>query len=78
MTTDEILRGDLFKSLNNEEQTELASLLQTADLAKFAKATPLGSENELNLKLVEEFVEKTKHTEPEIETEPQKETTDAE
>ncbi|MBT8196335.1 MAG: hypothetical protein HKO56_04435 [Bacteroidia bacterium] len=74
MTTDEILSGDLVKSLSREEQKEMSNILRTADLAKFAKATPLADENELNLKLVEEFIEKTKNIEPETENKPKEAT----
>lgn len=56
-TSDEILRGIQHQpDINKEQQQSLRQLLFLADLVKFAKEKPIGSENELNLEVVESFV----------------------
>jgi len=59
MTSDEILEA--LKSLTNENLlNKLRNLFSTADLVKFAKGIPEPRENEVNLDIAYEFVEKTK------------------
>lgn len=59
-TTDEVIF--IVKSLGiyNDQLRRLQSVLQLADLVKFAKAVPLPNENEESWKLAIDFVESTK------------------
>jgi hypothetical protein len=72
-TTDEILKG--LKQVDfpvNELYNQLQESLTLADLVKFAKYTPVISDNEHNLKFAFEFVEMTTplvETKPEVEVE---------
>jgi hypothetical protein len=61
MTTDDIL--DAFNSENHRNGVayrKLSQLLTTADLAKFAKAEPLPTENELSMENAVGFINETK------------------
>ena len=59
MTSDEILEA--LKSLTNDGLlNKLKNLFATADLVKFAKGIPEPYENEVNLDIAYDFVEKTK------------------
>jgi hypothetical protein len=59
MTTDEILSSFADKNGGSNLLQRLKQVLTTADLAKFAKAQPIGSENELSLSNAVEFVKET-------------------
>jgi hypothetical protein len=59
-TTDEILHSSMAQQLNNDLYQRLRTLLQLSDLAKFAKHTPLASENEQALADTFTFVNETK------------------
>lgn len=48
------------KLVNNSEYESLMQLLQLADMVKFARYTPIGSENEISIKNAKSFVENTK------------------
>ena len=58
MTSDEII-GHLSDDGNREALNEMRELLQTADLAKFAKFKPLLGENDRNLMTAVDFVKNT-------------------
>ena len=57
--TDEILK-ELKIRLNAEQLANIHTLLQRADLAKFAKSKPNDSENEESMTLAKQFVNNTK------------------
>ena len=59
LTTDEII-DELKSKLNQEQIQNLKTLLQRADLAKFAKSKPIESENTESMLLAKNFVNKTK------------------
>ena len=73
MTSDEILEN-LRESRDEESLKNLASLLSTSDLVKFAKLKPLISENDRNLIEAIEFVKQTMVEVPEEELMPKEET----
>jgi len=75
MTTDEILYGLKNTGINPQAMGKLSGTLQTADLVKFAKATPLALENDTALTYSVDFVQETKVQHPPQE---QKPTTDIE
>ena len=60
----EMLTKDIIHTLKNKNiNTEnLNSLLNTADLAKYAKSKPSSNENELIMKIAIDFVHQTKNT----------------
>ena len=60
----EMLTKDIINALKNKNiNTEnLSSLLNTADLAKYAKSKPSSNENELIMKIAFDFVHQTKNT----------------
>ena len=60
MITDEILDSEFIKELNSELFSKLKYMLQTADMVKFAKSTPVASENEMCLSNAYDFVLATK------------------
>lgn len=59
LTTDEII-DELKCKLNQEQIQNLKTLLQRADLAKFAKSKPIESENTESMLLAKNFVKNTK------------------
>jgi hypothetical protein len=59
LATDEILK-ELKIHLNAEQLANIRTLLQRADLAKFAKSKPNNSENEESMTLAKQFVNNTK------------------
>ncbi|HIG32644.1 MAG TPA: hypothetical protein EYQ09_04295 [Flavobacteriales bacterium] len=59
LATDEILK-ELKIRLNAEQLENIRTLLQRADLAKFAKSKPNNSENEESMTLAKQFVNNTK------------------
>ena len=59
LATHEIL-SELKSRLNAEQLANIRTLLQRADLAKFAKSKPNDSENEESMTLAKQFVNKTK------------------
>ena len=59
MTTDEILMK-LNSITSNEYISSLKTLLQRADLAKFAKNKPIDTENQQSLILAKEFIKHTR------------------
>lgn len=59
LTTDEII-DELKSKLNQEQIQNLKTLLQRADLAKFAKSKPIESENTESMVLAKNFVKNTK------------------
>jgi len=59
LVTDEILK-ELKSRLNTEQLANIRTLLQRADLAKFAKSKPNDSENEESMTLAKQFVNNTK------------------
>ena len=73
MTSDEILEH-LRESRDRESLQELASLLSTSDLVKFAKFRPMIGENDRNLLGAVEFVRQTMVEVPEEELMPKEET----
>ena len=56
---EEILK-ELKSRLNAEQLANIRTLLQRADLAKFAKSKPNDSENEESMTLAKQFVNNTK------------------
>ena len=60
MTTDEILYGLKNVNINAQAMGKLSNTLQTADLVKFAKATPTALENDTALSYSVDFVQETK------------------
>mgnify|MGYP001185544682 CR=1 FL=1 len=58
-TTDEIINS-LTNQLSDELNTDLRSVLQTADMAKFAKSKPSEKENIESMILAKKFVNQTK------------------
>jgi len=60
MTTDEILYGLKNIGINEQAMGKLSNTLQTADLVKFAKATPHALENDTVLSYSVDFVQETK------------------
>ncbi len=65
-TSDEIFTALRFKSITEINKEKLHHLLCLADLVKFAKEIPIGSENEESMKSAFSFVEETKLIEEEI------------
>lgn len=59
MTTDEILNAFVGKNGNPNVVNRLQQVLITADLAKFAKAQPIASENEISMHNAIDFVKET-------------------
>ena len=59
LTTDEILR-ELKSIVSNEVSNNLKTILQRADLAKFAKSKPIDTENTESMRLAKQFVQSTK------------------
>ena len=59
LATDEILK-ELKSRLNAEQLANIRTLLQRADLAKYAKSKPNDSENEESMTLAKQFVNNTK------------------
>jgi len=59
LTTDEII-NELKSKLKKEQIQNLETLLQRADLAKFAKSKPIESENTESMLLAKNFVKNTK------------------
>ena len=59
LATHEIL-SELKSHLNAEQLANIGTLLQRADLAKFAKSKPNNSENEESMTLAKQFVNNTK------------------
>ena len=62
MTTDEILSG-IKNNISTNNSQELRTVLQRADLAKFAKSKPNEDENKKSMLLAKEFVDQTKNSE---------------
>jgi bifunctional N-acetylglucosamine-1-phosphate-uridyltransferase/glucosamine-1-phosphate-acetyltransferase GlmU-like protein len=60
MTTDDILYGLKNIGINAQAMGKLTNTLQTADLVKFAKATPHALENDTALSYSVDFVSETK------------------
>ncbi|MBN2597935.1 hypothetical protein [Labilibaculum sp.] len=58
-TTDEILKAVNTVEVNSDWHAKLKEVLERADLAKFAKFTPLQDENELSLKYAYKIIETT-------------------
>ncbi|WP_461629890.1 hypothetical protein [Labilibaculum euxinus] len=58
-TTDEILKAVNTVEVNSDWHAKLKDILERADLAKFAKFTPLQDENELSLKFAYKIIETT-------------------
>jgi hypothetical protein len=56
MTSSEILSLNIIKSLSDTKVASLKQLLESSDLVKFAKATPLPSENEQAMRLAVQIV----------------------
>ncbi|HEX7412100.1 MAG TPA: hypothetical protein VF298_08180 [Bacteroidales bacterium] len=67
MTTDEILIAFVGKDGGTNLLKRLRQILTTADLAKFAKAQPIATENELSLQNAIEFIKETIPAEPSTE-----------
>lgn len=67
-TTDELLGALRMSSMNADQREQLANLLRLADMVKFAKWTPLPTENEHLLagavKLVQQTTEAPDHVQP--------------
>ena len=61
LTTDEILQ-ELKSILSDDQLNNLSTLLQRADLAKFAKSKPIDTENMESMVLAKGFVNATKQT----------------
>ena len=61
LTTDEILE-ELQSILSTEQLSKLRTLLQRADLAKFAKSKPVDTENKESMVLAKQFINSTKET----------------
>jgi hypothetical protein len=61
LTTDEILQ-ELKSILSDDQLNNLSTLLQRADLAKFAKSKPIDTENMESMVLAKGFVNTTKQT----------------
>ncbi len=60
-TTDEIMQGlKHLPGLESESKESVQRLLYLADLVKFAKQKPVGSENDLHFEMVKSFVENHK------------------
>ena len=69
MTTSEII--DHLKRINDKEKTaEIKSVLETADLVKFAKLRTAANENEMNMRYVVGFIDTTKNIEEEKNLQP--------
>ena len=62
LTTDEILEK-IQSILNNKQLKNLRTLLERADLAKFAKSKPVDTENKESMDLAQQFIESTKEGE---------------
>lgn len=60
MITSEILEAYDMAGLQAESRSKLSGILQLADYAKFAKATPLRAENESSMVFARQFIEDTK------------------
>jgi hypothetical protein len=67
MTTDEILTSFIDKNGGSGLVNRLKQILTTADLAKFAKAQPIASENELSMENAIEFIKETIPAQPDTE-----------
>ena len=59
MTTDETISALKLKGLEDSKTQSLKKMLQMADLAKFAKYTPIGNENEQCFDIARSFVNAT-------------------
>jgi hypothetical protein len=59
-TTDELMNSIAMKKLDTDNYSKLKFTLETADMVKFAKATPLPDEHELSMSNSFEFVNATK------------------
>lgn len=59
MTTDETVSALKLKGVEDDKIKPLRSMLQMADLAKFAKYKPLSNENELNFETAKTFINQT-------------------
>ena len=77
MTSDEILDELKLKGVNEEALHKMKSVLQLADLVKFAKAHPTPLENDLSISHCVDFVKETKPV-PMVKTEEPKEEIKAE
>lgn len=62
MTTDEIL-SEIKDNISSNNSQELKTVLQRADLAKFAKSKPNENENKESMLLAKQFVDQTKKSE---------------
>jgi len=62
MTTDEIL-SEIKDNISSNNSQELRTVLQRADLAKFAKSKPNENENKESMLLAKQFVDQTKKSE---------------
>jgi hypothetical protein len=60
MITSEILEAYDAAKLKHEARKLLSTILELADYAKFAKATPLKAENEMSMTYARQFIEETK------------------
>lgn len=60
MTTDEILAAFDTAGLNPDSRSTLSKILVQADYAKFAKAVPQRTENEMSMTYARQFIETTK------------------
>jgi hypothetical protein len=60
MITSEILDAYDASELKHESRKLLSTILELADYAKFAKATPLRAENEMSMSYARQFIEDTK------------------
>lgn len=68
-TTEEIILSlKHLPDFRQEQVAEVKRLLFLADLVKFAKENPIGSENEMHFEVVKRFVEETKQEEQDRET----------
>lgn len=62
-TTDELVANLRFSGIPQQHQQQLIEVLMRADMVKFAKESPLDSENERSLSLAFQFIEATRITE---------------
>ena len=67
LTTDEILEKIEKVNVHDELLDKLKSMLQTADMVKFAKAKPAVEQHTGNMENAHKFVVKTKYVPPVIE-----------
>jgi hypothetical protein len=68
MTSSEILSLNIIKSLSESKVSSLKLLLETSDLVKFAKATPLPSENEQAMRLAVQIVSDPQPVQPAVQS----------